>query len=127
MDGLRELLSDLKRQGYAKGNFLGLLNVVIGRRIQKKNGPLISDGVTWRELAEFLQRVRWPKEAVRDLGLDPDTLPPRNRRRYWYAAISQAGIASEQATQAGNQLARVLHTAGYIIGPGPASAHEDGP
>ena len=36
MDVLREFLNDLKRQGYVQGNFLGLLNVLIGRQIRSK-------------------------------------------------------------------------------------------
>jgi hypothetical protein len=119
MDGLREFLSDVKRRGYAKGNFLGLLNVLVGRRIQARDGGVISNGVTWRELADGLQRARWDKQAARELGFDPGTLPPRDRRRYWYVVIAGAQIDSEQATRAGNQLAEALHSAGYTIGPAP--------
>ena len=119
MDGLREFLDDLKRHSYAQGNFLGLLNVLIGRRIQAANGAVISNGIPWRTLAEWLKRVRWNKEAVREVGLDPAALPPRDRQRYWYLAIVHAHVDSEQATKAGDRLAEALAKAGYVVGPAP--------
>jgi hypothetical protein len=120
MDGLHEFLVDLQRQGYAQGNFLGLLNVLIGRRIQTQTGELICDGLTWRVMSERLKKVRWDKEAVRELGLDPKALPPRDRQRYWFAAVSQAGVDTEKAKAAGDRLAKVLQAAGYQVTPGPA-------
>src|SRR5262249_10219051 len=51
MDEVREFLSALKRHGYAQGNFLGLLHVCIGRRVQKTDGTLVCSGLTWRDLA----------------------------------------------------------------------------
>src|SRR5262249_33604764 len=94
MDGLREFLDDLKQQGSAQGNLLGVLNVLIGRRITTADGTVLSNGLTWRELAELLKRVRWDREAVRELGLDPDRLAPRDRERFWYQAIAQANVSS---------------------------------
>jgi len=120
MDGLREFLGDLKRQGYAQGNFLGLLNVLIGRQIKTSSGALISNGLTWRALAEWLKHVRWNKEAVRELAIDPDSLPPRDRQRYWYLAIAQAHVDSPQAIQAGNRLAVALRGVGYTVLPDAA-------
>jgi hypothetical protein len=122
MDGLCEFLSDLQRHGIARGNFLGLLNVLIGRRIETADGTVISNGVPWRTLAQALKRVRWDKEAVGELGLVPATLPPRDRQRYWYLAIAHAHVDSEAAAQAGEQLAETLRSAGYKVGPGPRSA-----
>src|SRR5436305_13701872 len=119
MDGLREFLGFLKWHGYAQANFLGLLDVLIGRRVETAAGVLISNGLTWRILAEWLKRVRWDRDAVRELGLDPDTLPPRDRLRYWYLAIAHAAVASDAAQAAGDRLAEVLRRAGYVIGPAP--------
>ena len=119
MDGLRDFLGDLKRQGYAQGNFLGFLNVLIGRRIQDPDGSLISNGLTWRVVAELLKKFRWDKEAVRELGLNPADLPPRDRQRYWYLAISRALVHSAKAAAAGDRFAAVLESAGYKIGPQP--------
>jgi hypothetical protein len=119
MDALSEFLDSLKGQGLAQGNLLGLLHVLIGRRIARSDGRLISDGITWRTLAAALKRARWDKEAVRDLGLDPAKLPPRDRERYWYSAISRAGVDSEAAAAAGDRLAKAVRAKGIIIGPPP--------
>jgi hypothetical protein len=119
MDGLRELLMELRHRGHAHGIFRGLLNLFIGRRIETQSGQVLSNGLTWRELAELLKRVRWEKSAANELGLDPSTLPPRDRERYWYLAIARGDIDSEEATRQGNQLAETLRSMGYKIGPAP--------
>jgi hypothetical protein len=119
MDGLREFLGDLKRHHYAQGNFLGLLNILIGRRVETAGGKVLSQGLTWRVAAEMLKRVRWDKEATREVGLDPVTLPPRDRFRYWYLTIAHARVDSDEAMQAGDRLAQMLQTYGYLIGPAP--------
>lgn len=122
MDPVREFLEDLKRQGLAQGNFLGLLHICIGRRVEKADGSLVCAGVTWRDLAAVLKKLRWPKETAGELGLDPDTLPPRDRQRYWYTAICQAGVDSAAAAQAGDRLAAALRKAGYQVGEAPGQA-----
>jgi hypothetical protein len=119
MDVLREFLNDVRRQGYAQGNFLGMLNVLIGRQIRRADGALLSNGLTWRALAELLKTVRWPRDAVRELEVDPAALAPRDRQRYWYQAITQAQVGSETATAAGDRFAEVLRSAGYIVSAGP--------
>jgi len=122
MDGVREFLDDLKRNGLAQEKFLGLLNVVIGRRISRTDGTVLSRGVTWREAARLLKKVRWDKGAVLQLGLQPNDLPPRNREQYWYQAIALTGVDSGAATRAGDHLAKALRPHGYDIGPAPQSA-----
>jgi hypothetical protein len=122
MDVLREFLADLKRHGYARGNFLGLLNVLIGRQIRAADGTVISSGFTWRAAADLLKRVRWNPQAVRELGQDPSALPPRNRQRYWYQAIARAGVDSAAATEAGDRLALVLRSAGYVVAAAPGTS-----
>lgn len=124
MDRLREFLEDVKRSGRAKGNFLGLLNVVIGRRIRLPDGTLVSAGATWREVATLLKKLRWEKETVRELRLDPAHLPPRDRQRFWYSAITQGQVDSSTATVAGDQFAKGLEAAGYQVSPPPGGANE---
>jgi hypothetical protein len=124
MDGLRDFLGDLKRHHYARGNFLGLLNILIGRRIQTSGGKVLSQGLPWRVTAEMLKRVRWDKEATREVGLDPGTLPPRDRFRYWYLTIAHARVDSPEAMQAGDRLAEMLQGHGYVIGPAPRAGPE---
>ncbi len=117
MDRVYELISEVK--GQARGNFLGLLNVLIGRHIKKADGTPVSQGLTWRELAAVLKKLSWEKEWVRELGLDPSELTPRDRGQFWYSAINRAQVDSPEAHQAGDRMAEVLETAGYVVGPSP--------
>jgi hypothetical protein len=119
MDRLQELLSMVKEQGQARGNLRGLLHVVIGRRITLADGTLVSAGVSWRVLAGLMKRVRWDPLAVRELGLEPKELPPRDRQRYWYTAIRLAAVDSSAAGAAGERVALALRSAGYLVGPAP--------
>lgn len=121
MDGLRDFLEDVKRQDLARGNFRGLLHLLIGRRLEKADGTLISNGLTWRVLADWLKKVRWDREAVRELGLDPALLSPRDRQRYWYQAIAQARVDSPEAVQSAESLREPLRAAGYVVGAAPKS------
>ena len=119
MDRVREFLDDLKQHGIGQGHFLGLLNVLIGRRLSRADGTLLSNGLTWRDVAALLKKVRWDRDAVRELGQDPADLPPRDRERFWYVAIVRAQVDSAKATEAGDRLAEQLRAAGYVIGPPP--------
>jgi hypothetical protein len=119
MDGLRHLLEGMKGDEPIRARFLGVLNVLIGRRIARPDGTVISTGLTWRELALLLKKARWPKEAVRQLGLAPEALPPRDRQRYWYAAITLAGVDAGPAAAAGDEVAALLPRLGYAVGPAP--------
>lgn len=123
MDGLREFLDACRRQPQVRGHFLGLLHVAIGRRIVRSSDQqLLSTGVTWRQMAELLRQVRWDKDAVRELGLDPDKLPPRDRQKYWYQAIASCKLDSAEAIAAGDDLAVVVAGFGYEVGPAPGQA-----
>jgi hypothetical protein len=113
MDALRGFLEDLKRQRLDRGHTLGLFHLLIGCRLAKKDGTVISAGMSWRAAAILLKKVRWPKEAVRDLGLEPSSLPPRDRASFWFAAISKAAVDSEEAVKAGKALAAHLAVLGY--------------
>jgi hypothetical protein len=121
MDGVHEFLDMLRRKGYGSRNLLGMFHVMIGRRIEAAAGTTVSSGLTWRELAASLKKVRWPPEAVRELGLDPEALPPRDRERFWYQAIAQAHVDSPEAARAGDQLAKVLRAEGFVVGAGPSA------
>jgi hypothetical protein len=119
MDRLRDFLETVRRQGVAHGNLRGLLHVLIGRRLTLADGTVVSAGMNWRELAALLKRVRWDREAVQELGLDPAALPPRDRQRFWYMAIAQAGLAAPAASECGDRLIEPLERLGYAIGPPP--------
>jgi hypothetical protein len=122
MDRVRQLLEEIKERGLASRNFLGVLNALIGRRITLADGTLVAAGLSYRELAAHLKRVRWEREAVAELGLEKAALPPRDRERFWYQAIAQARVDSPEATAAGDKLAQKLRAAGYSVGPAPGTA-----
>ncbi len=119
MDAVHDFLDALRQHSLDRGNFLGVVNVVLGRRIQKADGSLVSAGITWRELSALLKKLRWDREAVRELGLDPDALPPRDRQRFWYSVIALAGVDTDKATAAGDRLAEAVQAVGYVVGPAP--------
>jgi hypothetical protein len=122
MDALSALLEQLKKAGTSKGQVLGFLHVFIGRTIKRKSdGEILSKGITWREMANHLKRLRWDPEAVRELGIDPETLPPRDRQRFWYSAIAQAKPDSPAARKAGDEFAERLAELGYDVSAAPGS------
>jgi hypothetical protein len=73
-------------------------------------------------MAELLKRVRWDKAAVSELAIDPASLSPRDRVRYWNQAIARARVDSEEATKAGNQITEALQSLGYKVGPPPGAS-----
>jgi hypothetical protein len=119
MEQLREFLEAVKRSGVARGNLRGLLHVLIGRHIKLADGTVVSTGLTWREAANLLKVARWEPETIAELGLDAESLPPRDRQRFWYGAIAQTGVDSPEARTAGDKLANALKKQGYVVGPGP--------
>ena len=119
MDRLREFLDQVWEQGLASGNLLGLLHILIGRKISLQDGTEVSRGQTWRDVASLFKKLRWEPEQVSELGVDASTLPPRDRQRYWYLAISQAKVDSADAIAAAEMLTEALKPAGYVIGPAP--------
>jgi hypothetical protein len=121
MDALSEFLDFVRRSGDAQKNLLGLLHILIGRRVEKTDGTLVSAGVTWRVAARLLKKARWDPEAVCQLGLEPADLPPRDRERYWYSAVQHAHVDSDTAVQAAEKLAAVLRNHGYIVGRAPGT------
>lgn len=119
MDALAQFLEDVSQNGRTEGHFRGLLHILIGRRIATNDGTEISKGLTWREAANWLKRVRWDKDAVAELGLTPASLPPRDRERYWYNAIAHAEIDGADARKQADQLVARFKSIGYVIGSGP--------
>src|SRR4051812_45413063 len=115
MDALQVFLDELKRHGLDRGHTQGLLHVLIGRRLLRADGTVVSRGLTWRQVASLLRKIRWNKDAVRDWGLDPKALPPRDRQQYWYAAIGLARIDSPEGRVAGDALAALLAPLGYRV------------
>ncbi len=119
MDELSQFLEIVRAQDLAQGNLRGLLHILIGRRITRTDGTLVSAGMSWRDLAAMLKKVRWSPESVTELGVDPATLPLRDRQRYWYTTITLAQVDSAEAASAGDRLAEALQPLGYVVGPAP--------
>lgn len=116
MDRLREFLEAARDRGAATGRFRGLLHVLVGRRVTLADGTLVSAGLTWREVAAALKKYRWDRDNVRELGLDPADLPPRDREKFWYMAINRAGLGTPEAAAEAEALGKALQDLGYIIG-----------
>src|SRR5580700_1781391 len=114
MEGAREFLEQVRQHQLVKGHFRGLLHLLVGRKIARADGTVVSPGLTWRQLAELLKTLRWDKEQVRELGLEPDELPPRDRQRFWYSAILAAEINSPEAQSAADKLAAKVKSLGFI-------------
>jgi hypothetical protein len=121
MEGLREFLERLRQAHLVRGHMRAILHLAIGRRISRSDGSVLSLGATWRQVAELLRLMRWDKELVRELGLKPEDLPPRDRQRYWYAAIVAARVDSMEARELGDRYAPVVEPLGFVIGPAPGA------
>lgn len=121
MEGLREFLERVRQAHLVRGHLRALLHVAIGRRITRADGTVLSTGVTWRQLSELLRVMRFDKELVRELGLDPNDLPPRDRQRYWYAAIVAAQVTSAETRQLGDAYAPLVAPLGFAVGPAPGA------
>jgi hypothetical protein len=117
MTSLPDLLERLRDSQLATGRFRGLLYVLVGGRIVHGE-TVISQGLTWREAAALLKRVRWDREAVRELGLEPSDLPPRDREKYWYEALRRAGLGEPEARAQGEELMALIAETGYRLAEG---------
>src|SRR5438552_1967539 len=118
MDAVQGFLDEIRKKGVVAGRWLGLLNVLIGRKVTKA-GAVVCNGMTWRELAAVLKKARWDRDAVREVGLDPEQLPPRDRQQFWYSAIVRAGVDGQAANAAGDDMAEALEDLGYEVGSAP--------
>ena len=107
MDALPRFVEEIKRNGWARQHLEGFLHVLIGRRIKRvADGAVVSTGVSWRELAAALKKVRWDPDAVGELGFEPKQLPPRDRERYWYTLITKAQLDSRSCSGGRGPLCR---------------------
>jgi hypothetical protein len=119
MDAVTELLETIRAKNLAHGSFRGFLHVLIGRRVSGPAGELVSSGMTFRDVAALLKKLRWEPNDVKELGIDPDSLPPRDRQRYWFMAICQAHVDGEAASVEAERFTSALQAVGYKVGPAP--------
>ena len=120
MADIRDLLEAARDGNLAAAHFRGLLHVAIGRRVTTPDGAVVSAGVTWRELAGWLKLLRFNTDLVTQFGADPEALAPRDRNRFWYAAIAAARVDSPDALADAEALAEKLVPLGFVVGPPPA-------
>lgn len=116
MDALTAFLENPRIKPHLHDHFLGLLHILIGRRVLDPQGNVISRGMTFRDTAAFLKKVRWDPDVVKQLGIDPDSLPLRDRQRYWFSAICQAKVDGAAAAASADHLAALLRGEGFDIG-----------
>jgi hypothetical protein len=121
MDRLGQFLGAVRDTGVATGHFRGLMHLLIGETIRLADGTVVASGVSWRALAALLKKSRWDREWVRELGLEPSDLPPRDREKFWYTAIARAGVTSPEAVASARALAEKLRPLGYEVGAPPAA------
>jgi hypothetical protein len=122
MDALQAFLEELRHLKVAEHHFLGMLHILIGRRVTREDGTPVSGGMTWRDMAAALKKARWNKESAKKLGVELEKLAPRDRERFWYLVIARAGVDSEKSRQDADKLAKLLRTHGYVVGAAPGEA-----
>jgi hypothetical protein len=118
MDRLEKFLEAVRQSGRATGRLRGLLYILVGMKVRMKDGTEVSSGLTWRAAATALKNARWEREAAAELGIDPAELAPRDREKFWFGAISRAGLHTPEAKQDADALARALKTLGYEVSTG---------
>jgi hypothetical protein len=122
MDGLTDLVMKLEVSGQFAKHLAGVVHLLIGRRISHQDGSVISTGLTWRELAALLANQKLDIELVRQLGIEPEELSPRERPRFWYSAIAIARPDGPAARADAEPVIAVLKPMGYIVGPAPMAS-----
>jgi len=120
MDAIRDFLTTVRQAHLVEGHFLGLLHVLVGRKITRTDGSVVSTGLTWRQTASYLRQLRFDPQLAREVNVDPEALNIRDRDRFWYTVIAQAHLDSPTAVAEADKLAPLLQQHGYIVGPPPS-------
>jgi hypothetical protein len=114
MNGPQIVLELIRDRKLASGRLRGVFHLVIARKLTRTDGTLLSAGVTWRELSQLLKSLKFERELVKELGTDPDLLAPKDREKFWYAAISLAKVDSPQARREAEELIEFLKPLGIV-------------
>ena len=115
IESLEGFLLRLRPQTFPQECFLGFLHVLISGALVDDMGGRPFPGQSWRDLASVLKKVRWDPTMVRQMGIDPAVLPPRDRERFWYQAICMAKIDSLDAKRSAVKLKGWLDKFGYKV------------
>lgn len=122
MQGTRQFLELVSELELVTGSLRGVFHIAIGRRIYDVNGTVIAEGVTWRVLAALLKEVKYDRELVRELGVEPETFSPKDREKFWYNAIALAKVDGEEARYQAEVLTKALRKHGWIVGSLPGGS-----
>lgn len=120
MNGPQVVLELIRDRKLASGRLRGVFHLVIARKLARTDGTLLSTGVTWRELSQLLKSLKFDRELVKELGTDPDLLAPKDREKFWYAAISLAKVDSPQARREAEDLIEQLKPLGIVAVSAPS-------
>lgn len=114
MDDVATLLEWIRARDAARGRLRGFFHLLVGHTL-KHGDKMISAGMNWRDLSKMLKLFKFDRELVRELGLDPDALPPKDREKYWYLAIAAAEISGDRARAEALELAAELAKIGIAV------------
>ena len=115
MNLLNDFLAKVRTAGVPQGQFLGFLHLMVGKTLVTREGTLVSQGSTWRDLSARFRQARLDRDLVSELGLKPADLPPRDREAYWFEALRRAAISSPLALEQATQLISWLEKLGYEV------------
>lgn len=115
MDAIRSMLARVRSPGFPAEHFPGLLYLLIGKTLVTSDGKVASKGFTWRECASLLKTARIDPELARTLGINPDDLPPRDREKFWYVALTRFPVGSDKAQHSATALVPWLADSGLTV------------
>ena len=127
MDGSQVVLELIRDRQLAVGRLRGFFHLIIGRKLSREDGTVLSMGLTWRELATALKLLKFDRELVKELGSDPESVSPKDREKFWYFAIGLAKVDSAQARREAEELTLLLKPLGIVVGIPPAGPPRPAP
>lgn len=127
MDGSQVVLELIRDHQLAVGRLRGFFHLLIGRKLSREDGAVLSMGLTWRELATALKQLKFDRELVKELGSDPESVSPKDREKFWYFAIGLAKVDSAQARREAEELTLLLKPLGIVVGIPPAGPPKPAP
>jgi hypothetical protein len=92
-----------------------VLHLLIGKSLAAADGTVLTNGLTWRQLAAALRAARMDKSLAAEVGADPETLSPRDRERFWYAVIGLADVGGTEAEAQAELVMKSLKSHGIVL------------
>lgn len=119
MEKLGHFVRLLEDRQLLAGRLRGTFHLLVGRKISDASGAAVSTGATWREVAALFKELAIDPKLMHEVGLNPATNSPRDRRRAWYSTIGAAQPDSVTARTEAEALIPALEPLGYRFGPAP--------